>query len=63
MRYIVYHSSDPKEINREFEADVPPRIGKTLALRNGKSYRVLDIEYIQLPDKSTTVRGALQRLR
>lgn len=63
MRYIIYQSSDPEEVNREFKADVSPRIGKTLSLRNGRSYRVLDIEYIQLPDKSTTVRGALQRIR
>ncbi len=63
MRYIVYKSSDPQEINREFECDVPPRIGKTMALRNGRSYRVMDVEYIQMPDHSTTVRGALQRIR
>ncbi len=63
MRYIVYHSIDPKEVNREFESDIPPRIGKVLALSNGRSYRVLDIEYIVLPDNSATVRGALQRVR
>lgn len=63
MRYIVYQSSDPAEVNREFEADVPPRIGKVLSLRNGRAYRVMDIEYFQLPDHSTTVRGALQRVR
>lgn len=62
MRYIVYKSSDPTEVNREFEADVPPRIGKVLSLRNGRTYRVLDVEYLELPDKSRTVRGALQRV-
>lgn len=63
MRYIIYKSTDPAELNREFEADVPPRIGKVLSLKNGRAYKVLDIEYMQLPDKSTTVRGALMRVR
>lgn len=63
MRYIIAKSTDPAEVNREFEADIPPRIGKVLSLRNGRTYRVLDIEYFQLPDRSTTVRGALQRVR
>jgi hypothetical protein len=62
MRYIVYKSADPSELNREFEADVPPRIGKVLSLRNGRTYKVMDIEYFQLPDRSTMVRGALQRV-
>lgn len=62
MRYIVYQSSDPTELNREFEAEAAPRIGKVLSLRNGRTYKVLDVEYFQMPDRSIAVRGALARV-
>jgi hypothetical protein len=64
MRYVVSESFDQSEVNKYFEADIAPTIGKTFRTRGGKWYRVQDVAcYTDAIDDLTSVRVLLKRLR
>ncbi|MBI5164597.1 MAG: hypothetical protein HY985_11935 [Magnetospirillum sp.] len=64
MRFVVAESFDKNEINRFFEADIPPRIGERLRTTNGRLYRITDVGWQADPfDGSPAIRVYLQRLQ
>jgi hypothetical protein len=63
MRYVIEESYDKSEINRCFEADIPPRIGRSLRTRAGKWYRIKDVAWFDDPfDHHPCVRVLLKRI-
>jgi hypothetical protein len=63
MRYVIVESPDPREINKYFDSDVAPRIGKVFNLSGSRKYRVIDIELVTHAfTEARGVRGLLQRL-
>lgn len=64
MRYVVTESFDKSEVNKYFEADIAPAIGKTIKSRTGKWYRVQDVAcYTDDVDEFASVRVLLKRIR
>lgn len=64
MRFLIVQSPDPREVNKYFDADIMPTIGKILS-RSNKRYRLIDIELYQRQGRDgeeRSVRGLLQRL-
>ncbi len=63
MRYIIEESIDPKDVNRTIFADkVSPRIGEIIFLKDGRTFKVVDVEFHETPLRGVVVNGVLHRL-
>ncbi len=64
MRYVISESFDRSEVNKYFEADIAPSIGKTIKSRNGNWYRVQDVAWhLDDFDDHASVRVLLKRIK
>lgn len=64
MRYLITESFDKSEVNRCFEADIFPTIGKTIKTRSGKWYFIKDVGWTIDPfDHHPNVRVLLKRVQ
>ena len=63
MRYVIAESFDKSEVNRFFEADIVPKIGRAIKTRGGKWYQIKDVGWtIDAFDHHPNVRVLLKRL-
>ncbi|CAA7620723.1 conserved hypothetical protein [Candidatus Terasakiella magnetica] len=63
MRYVISESFDKSEVNRYFEADIAPTIGKAIRTRAGKWYRIKDVGWtIDSFDHHPNVQVLLARI-
>jgi len=63
MRYVITESFDKSELNRCFEADIVPKIGKAIKTRSGKWYRINDVGWTMDPfDHHANVRVLISRM-
>ncbi len=64
MRYVISESFDKAEVNRYFEADIAPTIGKTIRTRTGKWYRIKDVGWtIDAFDHRPNIKVLLKRIQ
>lgn len=64
MRYVIEQSFDPKELNHSIWAEkIAPKIGKTLSLKDGRSYQIIDVQFFQTKLRGTVVNGVLKRIK
>lgn len=64
MRYLIHESFDKSELNRCFEADICPTIGKKIRTRSGKWYRIKDVAWYTDPfDHHPNIRVLLKRIQ
>ena len=64
MRYVIQESFDKSEINRCFDADICPTIGKALRTRSGKWYRIKDVAWYSDPfDHHPNIQVLLKRIQ
>lgn len=63
MRYVISESFDKSEVNRYFEADIVPKIGRAIKTRGGKWYRIKDVGWtIDAFDHHPNVQVLLSRI-
>lgn len=64
MRYLINETFDASELNRCFDADICPTIGKKIRTQSGKWYRIKDIVWFDDPfDHHPNIRVLLKRIQ
>jgi hypothetical protein len=66
MFYKVVKSFDDKDLNKVLMMDTLPNIGGIIRLRDGRKFKLLDIECVEIDEgfgvKRFKIRGCLERL-
>ena len=64
MKYVIAESYDRTEVNKFFNSDMVPKIGRAIKTKSGKWYRIKDVGWIvNAFDHSPDIRVLLKRIR